>query len=357
MRLRGAADARKHQIPRAKTRKTRVRGGKTSKNARRRALCATRRKKKGAFRISAKDQLDLFEQNEEYRDFVEKFKPKKTTDDCYTPQPVFDAVADWVANEYGFDRTQFVRPFWPDGDYERADYPDSCVVVDNPPFSILSEIVRFFEAENIRFFLFAPALTLFSIARGCCTYYPCGVSVTYANGAVVPTSFVSNLDAMRIRCCPQLFQAVKAANDVGRVSQSLPSFVYPSEIITAALAQKWTSYGVALNIPKKDSCFVRGLDVQRKHGKNIFGGGFLLSSLAAAERAAAERAASERAAAERAAAERAAAERAAENTNVWSLSVREREIQRFLDQKAFSGKEETDFGREKEGLAEKHGVF
>ena len=347
MRLRGAADARKHQIPRAKTRKTRVRGGKTSKNARRRALCATRRKKKGAFRISAKDQLDLFEQNEEYRDFVEKFKPKKTTDDCYTPQPVFDAVADWVANEYGFDRTQFVRPFWPDGDYERADYPDSCVVVDNPPFSILSEIVRFFEAENIRFFLFAPALTLFSIARGCCTYYPCGVSVTYANGAVVPTSFVSNLDAMRIRCCPQLFQAVKAANDVGRVSQSLPSFVYPSEIITAAMAQKWTSYGVALSIPKKDSCFVRGLDVQRKHGKHIFGGGFLLSSRAAAERAAAERAA----------AERAAAERAAENTNVWSISVREREIQRFLDQKAFSGKEETDFGREKEGLAEKHGVF
>ena len=46
---RGAADARKHQIPRAKTRKTRVRGGKTSKNARRRALCATRRKKKGVF--------------------------------------------------------------------------------------------------------------------------------------------------------------------------------------------------------------------------------------------------------------------------------------------------------------------
>lgn len=130
-----------------------MRGRKTSKSARRRALCATRRKKKGAFRISAKDQLDLFEQNEEYRDFVEKFKPQKTTDDCYTPQPVFDAVADWVANEYGFDRTQFVRPFWPGGDYERADYPDSCVVVDNPPFSILSEIVRFFQAENIRFFL------------------------------------------------------------------------------------------------------------------------------------------------------------------------------------------------------------
>lgn len=30
----------------------------------------------------------------EYDAFVEKFKPKKTTDDCYTPANVYDAVAD-----------------------------------------------------------------------------------------------------------------------------------------------------------------------------------------------------------------------------------------------------------------------
>ena len=29
-------------------------------------------------------QLDLAEESEEYRQFVEKFKQKKTTDDCYT---------------------------------------------------------------------------------------------------------------------------------------------------------------------------------------------------------------------------------------------------------------------------------
>ena len=27
--------------------------------------------------------------NESYEDFVEKFKPKKTTDDCYTPPGVY----------------------------------------------------------------------------------------------------------------------------------------------------------------------------------------------------------------------------------------------------------------------------
>ena len=38
-------------------------------------------------------------ENAEYEAFVEKFKPKKTTDDCYTPPEVYEAVADFVAEE------------------------------------------------------------------------------------------------------------------------------------------------------------------------------------------------------------------------------------------------------------------
>ena len=60
----------------------------------------------------------LFGTNPEYDAFVEKFKPKKTTDDCYTPPLVFDAVADWVANEYNVDKARFLRPFFPGGNYE-----------------------------------------------------------------------------------------------------------------------------------------------------------------------------------------------------------------------------------------------
>lgn len=56
-------------------------------------------------------------EGEEYADFVDNFKPKKTTDDCYTPANIYDAVADWVSNEYGADRSCFVRPFYPGGDY------------------------------------------------------------------------------------------------------------------------------------------------------------------------------------------------------------------------------------------------
>lgn len=104
-------------------------------------------------------QVGLFADNPEYDAFVEKFKRKKTTDDCFTPPLVYDAVRDWACAEYGIDPARIVRPFWPDTDYRRFDYPAGCVVLDNPPFSILTPICEFYLARNIPFFLFAPALT------------------------------------------------------------------------------------------------------------------------------------------------------------------------------------------------------
>ena len=32
----------------------------------------------------------------DYDAFVEKFKPKRTTDDCLTPEPVYNAIRQWV---------------------------------------------------------------------------------------------------------------------------------------------------------------------------------------------------------------------------------------------------------------------
>ena len=37
----------------------------------------------------------------DYDGFVEKFKPKKTTDDCYTPETVYNAIRDWSAKSTG----------------------------------------------------------------------------------------------------------------------------------------------------------------------------------------------------------------------------------------------------------------
>ena len=34
-----------------------------------------------------------------YEEFVDKFKPKKTTDDCYTPDAIYKVVKDWAIKE------------------------------------------------------------------------------------------------------------------------------------------------------------------------------------------------------------------------------------------------------------------
>ena len=266
-------------------------------------------------------------EDDEYRAFVDKFKAKKTSDDCYTPDEIYDAVAAWVEKTYGQAKAGFVRPFWPGGDFEKFDYPDGCVVVDNPPFSIMSSILRFYHGRGIRFFLFAPALTLFSSAAcDTCAMLPVGVTVTYANGAEVPTSFLTNLEPedVRVKTAPELYRLVDGANRrrLAKRKLELPKYIYPDHILTAAIAQRWCKYGVEYELKKCDSVRVSGLESQKPSGASIFGGGFLLSTRAAAERAAAERAAAERAAAERAAA------------SVWELTDTERWYVAWLDNRA-----------------------
>ena len=103
---------------------------------------------------------------EDYDAFVAKFNADapKTTDDCFTPQPVYEAILEWLKERVGLEGRCIVRPFYPGGDYENYEYPENCVVVDNPPFSILAKIIRFYVNTGIDYFLFAPALTLFSCA-------------------------------------------------------------------------------------------------------------------------------------------------------------------------------------------------
>lgn len=56
---------------------------------------------------------------ESYEEFVEKFKPKKTTDDCYTPPSIYAVIRDWSCKEYGIDPAKIVRPFYPGGKPKR----------------------------------------------------------------------------------------------------------------------------------------------------------------------------------------------------------------------------------------------
>ena len=269
------------------------------------------------------------EKTEDYRQFVDKFKPKLTTDDCYTPKNVYEAVRDWAVRRYGLEGVEIVRPFWPGGDYQSAEYSEGCVVIDNPPFSILSEICRWYMERGVRFFLFAPTLTLFSVASGACGYLTCGVTVTYENGANVSTSFVTNLGEYKIEVSPDLHETVKEANDrnlKGETSE-LPTYAYPPEVASAGTLLPLARRGQGLYIRAEDAAFVRVLDSQKAEGKAIFGGGFLLSEKAAAEKAAAEKAAAEKAAAVK-----------------WQLSEREMEIVKSLGRRREDAGTETAYG-------------
>jgi hypothetical protein len=250
------------------------------------------------------------ESSEDYEKFVDKFKPKLTTDDCYTPQNIYEVIRDWALEHYGLQGATVVRPFYPGGDYEHETYPDGCVVIDNPPFSILSQICRFYMERGIRFFLFAPALTLFGIVAGTCNYLPMSCRITYENGADVRTSFVTNLGNYKIETVPELWRMVDDLNTQNTCegAAELPGYTYPDCVMTPiriAPTAKW----ITLRVRAEDASFIRALDAQRDHGKTIYGAAFLLSEKAAAEKAAAEKAAVEK-----------------REQFVWTLSDREKEI-------------------------------
>ena len=230
------------------------------------------------------------EDSEEYAAFLEKFKHKLTTDDVYTPENVYAALLAWARRHYDLGDAPIVRPFYPGGDYQNADYPDGCVVVDNPPFSILSEICAWYDEHSVRYLLFAPGLTLFSINAGRSRYLPIGLDILYTNGASIATSFVTSLGSWKIEICPDLYAVLDAPNTENkrRATAQLPKYEYPTNVCSVAI-NKLACYGQALRIPESDAAFIRALDAQRDVGKAIYGGGFLLSEKAAAEKAAAEK--------------------------------------------------------------------
>lgn len=164
-----------------------------------------------------KNKRSLREKLEDYDAFLAKFEAKKTTDDCYTPRGVYEAVADYVFAAYDLpDDAPIVRPFYPGGDYEHADYPEGCVVIDNPPFSLFAKIVDFYVANDIKFFIFCPALTAWqTIARRPgVTLVNTFADVTYANGANVRTSFATNLSPeYALHSAPELRRALHSIKE------------------------------------------------------------------------------------------------------------------------------------------------
>lgn len=244
---------------------------------------------------------------EDYDGFVEKFKPKKTTDDCYTPQEVYDVIVEWLTEKGAIDaNTPIVRPFWPGGDYEHEKYDEGCVVVDNPPFSILSKIMRFYSERGIGVFLFVPALTAANASCQEYTIIVIGGGIKYENGAKVATAFITNLPfcaQYAMMTAPELGERIKCVQKSG--GGKIPSYKYPDNVISPAILNGLAN--VDLKIRRKEALYIKTLDAQRVKKKAVYGGGYLVSDYAAARL-------------------KAARLKAARESVVWELSERERTL-------------------------------
>ena len=242
--------------------------------------------------MKIENQISLDMIDDEYKQFVKKFKPKKTTDDCYTPENVYKAVVQWAHDEYGIDPEKIVRPFWPGGDYKSMEYPEGYVVLDNPPFSIITKIIRNYTAAGVKFFLFAPYLTNFSCnAPGTC-HIITDIKITYENGAKVNTSFVTNIDdKYKCRTAPTLRKMLAQAEyeNTHKDDKRLPKYIYPDNLITATMLGRLSVKGIDYRVPADECVWIDALEQQRAADKKLFGAGFLISDQAAEKKVEAEK--------------------------------------------------------------------
>ena len=262
---------------------------------------------------------ELDEDDPEYQEFVKKFEAKRTTDDCYTPDVVYDAVAEWVASEYNVSRANFVRPFYPGGDYQKERYKQTDIVVDNPPFSILASIIDWYNEHGIRYFLFGPQLTLLGTAAGRCACLAVGVQIIYANGADVNTSFVTNMEDKDIvaKADARLYKMVDDANlsQFEGEKKRMPRYTWPKEVIMSPFLHKCSRYGIDFTLKKHQVQLIDRLEQQRELGKVIYGKGYLVNDDVLHQREIAEKEIAEK-----------------EDAYVWELSQREHEIIARLNQ-------------------------
>lgn len=208
----------------------------------------------------------------DYDGFVEKFERKKTTDDCYTPPEIYDAVLQYA--ERMVIRTEqydLMRPFWPGGDYEKAKYTKRSVVVDNPPFSIISKIVKFYLENNVKFFLFAPGQTLMN----CANYHPkvayhiINRGIRFENSAIISIGFITNMrpDNERIVIAGELERELQDIQK--REKKNLRKLEYPKCVVSGALLKKYVTKAGNQIISDQDCSPIKGKDAP-------FGGGYIV---------------------------------------------------------------------------------
>lgn len=130
-----------------------------------------------------------------YEAFCDKFKVKENvnkSDECYTPPTIFEYVYSYVRELFPqYNSYENLRPFKPNDNFIAENYTNK-IVIDNPPFSFLTKIVKWYQTQNIKFWLFAPTLTIMQL-YGLCDIVITSNNIIFLNGANVNISFVTNM--------------------------------------------------------------------------------------------------------------------------------------------------------------------
>ncbi|GAA7926761.1 hypothetical protein HpBT060_14660 [Helicobacter pylori] len=198
----------------------------------------------------------------------------KTSDDSFTPPKVYEAVIEYINEKIiPLDSIEIQRPFYPGGDYQKDSefYNEKSVVIDNPPFSISSEIIDFYIKNNIKFFIFVSGLTCFSYldkdVHLLCPY----ASIKYDNGAKVVTCFAHNLLPKGVTISGELRKRL----EILLTKKQRDKFQYPNEILSVKQCLKLSKQlkGEVTITKYRGVC---GLNYKGKQ-KKIFAKGMLLS--------------------------------------------------------------------------------
>lgn len=221
--------------------------------------------------LTLADEIDKPEDSQEYLDYLKKFNTVKTPDDTFTPPKIYDAVKQWCMKEYGIpDNAQIIRPFRPDGNYQKEKYPNNCVVIDNPPFSILAEILRWYIEHHIKFFLFCEGKSILGYnIEGVC-HIIVGTDIIYDNGAVVNTGFLTNMSDYLIQTRPDLKEQIEEASDITRKDNT--KIEWPQEVLTIGKLKKLATHGQDIRLTQNQLQFTRKIGDQ-----GLYGAGYLMS--------------------------------------------------------------------------------
>lgn len=238
-------------------------------------------------------EIISIESEKMYKYCVTNGRNINTTDECYTPPAVYDAVLDYAVDRYQLKSKHIVRPFIPGGDYQKYVYDENDVVIDNPPFSITTKIAKWYIDHNIPFFLFVNGLYGVSLSRairGKATVIVTDANVSFYNQGSkkrIKLGFVTNLEPKNIiiRGDATLTNTLNGLV----VKKSFKRFHYPDNFlknndILAALQRN-----VELKLTTDNCLFEDNLDYHKAqtHATSqpvkVFGGGYLVNDKLYAE--------------------------------------------------------------------------